>query len=178
MNSATKLLLTSLRSSRRLRLVLVMSGLVSVVGCNVQGPTSAGVSISVNPSTYTIKILPTIDPPGSVLANFDATEALVNLAITNATITAASGTVTVTATDATTGALLGQQSFGFVVRGSSLYAVDPTSVHNWLQQFANYANVTVNMATDNITEQETSTSASVTASAQYQGTTYATAYKG
>ena len=178
MKSAKTLLITLLRNSRKLSLGLAFCGLAVVLGCNVQGPTSAGVQISVNPSTHTIKILPTIDPPGSVVASFDTSEALVNVAMTNASITTTNGTVTITATDANSGALLGQQSFGYVVRGSALYAQDPASVHNWLQQFANYANVTVSMATDNIAEQESGTSASVTASAQYQGTTYATAYKG
>ncbi|MGH9865257.1 MAG: hypothetical protein ACRD4H_07570, partial [Candidatus Acidiferrales bacterium] len=129
--------------------------------------------------THTLKILPVIDPPGSVVAGMDTSEALINLAMTNATITTTSGTVTVTVTNPSTGATLGQQSFGYVVNGGALYAQNPAAVHDWLQQFANYANVTLSLATDDIAEQDIGTSgtASVTAGTEYQGTTYATSYK-
>jgi hypothetical protein len=123
--------------------------------------------------------VPVFDPAGSDVASLDPSQALINIAMTNATTTATSGTLTVTVTNPSTGATLGQQSFGYVVNGSAIYAQNPTAVHNWLQQFATYANVTVSVATDDIPEQDIGTSgtASVTASAEYQGTTYATAYK-
>jgi hypothetical protein len=158
---------------------VVTCGLVFVLGCNVQGVTSASLGISVNLSTHTIKIVPVFDPAGSDVASLDPSQALINIAMTNATTTTTSGTLTVTVTNPSTGATLGQQSFGYVVNGSAIYAQNPTAVHNWLQQFATYANVTVTVATDDIPEQDIGTSgtASVTASAQYQGTTYATAYK-
>jgi hypothetical protein len=158
---------------------VVTCGIAFVLGCNVQGPSSAGVTVSVNPVTHTIKIVPVIDPTGSDVASLDPSQALINIAMTNATTTATSGTLTVTVTNPSTGATLGQQSFGYVVNGSAIYAQNPTAVHNWLQAFATYANVTVSVATDDIAEQDIGTSgtASITASAQYQGTTYATAYK-
>lgn len=158
---------------------VAMCGLALVLGCNVSGPSSGGISTTYNFTTHTLKILPVFDPSGSDVANFDASSALLNLAMTNAVITTTSGTLTVTVTNPSTGAVLGQGSFGYVVKGSALYAQDPTAVHNWLQQFANDPSVTVSVATDNVAEQDTGASgtASVTSSAEYEGTTYATAYK-
>ncbi len=65
------------------------------------------------------------------------------MGLSNATIYSTSGNFTVSVIDANTGASLGQQTFGYAVQGNSLYAQDPTGLHDWLQQFSGYSSVDV-----------------------------------
>ena len=141
--------------------------------------TSIGVGVSQQQGpfiTLTHKIV--WDPPGSYLASFDTTQALLNIATTNATIYSTTGNVIVTVKDLTTGQNVGQQTFGYVVNGNSIYAQDPTAVHNWFQQFTGYANIEVDAAVDTTLQTINSGSASSTGSAQYQGATYGSATVG
>jgi hypothetical protein len=110
--------------------------------------------------------------------NFDASQALLNLALTNATVTANAGTVTVSVKDLTTGQIVGQQNFDYVINGTGVYAQNPSAVYNWLQQFTGYADIDVitNLATP--VQSITDAPSSVTSSVQYKGTTYASSSAG
>jgi hypothetical protein len=110
--------------------------------------------------------------PGSDLTSLNSNRALLNLSLANATISSTTGTVTLSVADATTGQTINQQSFGYVVSGNSLYAQDPTAAYNWLQQFANYSNVSVRVEVSPVLQTITPGSASATGNAQYQGVTY------
>jgi hypothetical protein len=115
--------------------------LVFAQACTTKTTMSTTVSKSpTGTTTVTVGIAVTIDPAGSDLAGFDTPRALANVAMDNANITSTAGTVTVTVSDASSGQVCGQQAFGYVVSGSSLYAQDPTAVHNWLTQFGSYSN--------------------------------------
>ena len=135
--------------------------------------------------TYTVGGIPNFqisvrsDPSGTDLANFNSSQALLNVSTSNVAITSTSGSVGVTVSNASTGQLLGQQTFGYVVQGDSLYAQDPTALHNWLSQFGSYSDVYVDEQVSDLMGEDTATSgtASATAHAEYQGTTYASAYK-
>ncbi|MDT8069000.1 MAG: hypothetical protein ROO76_12625 [Terriglobia bacterium] len=118
--------------------------------------------------THTI----TWDPSGSDLIGFDANQALLSLSLSGATISSPTGTATVSVKDLTNGQIVGQQNFAHVVRGTSLYAQDPTAVHNWLQQFTQYPSIDVIVvaATDVNT---TGSNPSCFSSAQYLGVIYA-----
>lgn len=147
-------------------------GLMLLVGCTQTTEIQGGVSQQQGPYiqvTHTIQW----DPPGSYLASFDATQALLNLSLSNATISSTSGTVTVSVIDLTTNQTVGQQNFGYVVTGNSIYAQDPSSVYNWLQQFTGYSNIDVKAVLATQLQTTNSGSASATGSAQYQGSTYA-----
>lgn len=148
-----------------------------LAGCTQTTSTSAGVSQKQGPF---ITITHTIvwDPPGSYLAGFDTTQTLLNISTTNAAISSTTGNVTVTVKDLTTGQNAGQQTFGYVVNGNSIYAQDPTAVHNWFQQFTGYANIEVTAAVDATMQTTSAGSASSTGSAQYQGVTYGSATVG
>jgi hypothetical protein len=123
---------------------------------------------------YTI----TWDPPGSELADLNASQLSLPISMTNAELTSTSGTGTVTVTDLSTGNVVGQQSFGYTVSGSTLYVQDPTAVQNWLDQFTSYTEVEVGVAINSLAGQDTATSGTGTATgtAVYQGTTYASQY--
>ena len=60
-----------------------------------------------------------------------------------------------------------------MINGTSLYAQDPTAVHNWLLQFTGYSDVDVDVDTTADLQTLAVGSASATANAQYQGATYA-----
>jgi hypothetical protein len=98
---------------------------------------------------------------------------LLNLSLSNATISSTSGNATLTVTDASTGTMLGQQTFGWTVVGNSIYAQNPAAVHDWLQQFTGYSNVDVGVQVVPTLQAADVGSASATANAEYTGTTYA-----
>jgi hypothetical protein len=102
---------------------------------------------------------------------------LLDISTSNVAITSTSGSVALTVSDASTGQVLGQETFGYVVQGSSLYAQDPNALHNWLSQFGSYSDVYVDEQETGLAGQgaPTSGTASATASAEYEGTTYASA---
>ena len=156
---------------------IVLCGVLLITGCTQTTTIQAGANQQQGPY---ITITHTIiwDPPGSYLASFDATQALLNLSLTNATISSTSGTVNVSVKDLTTGQIVGQQSFGYVVNGNSIYAQDPTAVYNWLQQFTGYANIDVIVGVDTTLLTTAPGSASSVGSATYQGTSYASASVG
>lgn len=158
----------------RIAICVVLCGLPALAGCigSVGGKTGVSQKQGVYVEVYAKW---TWDPPGSELADFNASEALLNVSMSNAEVTSTSGTATVTVTNASNGTTLGQQSFGYVVKGSSLYAADPTAVQNWLGQFTGYSDVAVSVSASDLSGQDTATSgtASATTSAEYNGTTYA-----
>lgn len=160
------------RRSRILLAVPLASMLLMLAGCTQTTEISGTVS-SQSGASVTIKHVIKWDPPGSYLVNFDATQALLNLSLANATISSTTGTVNVQVVDLTSNQVVGQQAFGYVVNGTSVYAQDPTAVYNWLQQFTGYANIDV--VADLVTSAVTTSTgtASVTGTAQYQGSAYA-----
>lgn len=168
----SKILSKIQRRSRILLAVALASMLLMLAGCT-QTTEISGTLSTQSGASVTIKHVIKWDPPGSYLTSFDATQALLNLSLANATISSTSGTVNVKVVDLTTNQVVGQQSFGYVVNGTSVYAQDPTSVYNWLQQFTGYANIDV--VADLVTNALTTATgtASVTGTAQYQGSTYA-----
>ena len=148
-------------------------GVLFLCGCPKQTTTIEPSWSQKDGGAVTVKHEIVWDPPGSYLVDFDATQALLNLSLQNATISTTAGTVAVSVKDLTTGQFVGSQTFGYVVRGNSLYAQDPTAVYNWLQQFTGYASIDV--ITDVATDVQTTApgSASSSGNAQYQGITYA-----
>ena len=162
------------KSLRCVAVALFAFSLAALAGCGGDsgGSTSSHCSETDDGNgNHQVNCQQNVDPPGSVVAAIDTSQALLNLAVTNATISSTSGTVTLTLTDETTNQVVGQQSFGYVVQGTSLYAQDPAAVHNWLQQFAGYAAIDVGV---DVTSTLKSTGAGgATVSAVYQGTTYA-----
>jgi|GEM_PF-5970405 len=175
-----KMLQMPLRSPLRLRsertlshgiLAVLAACLIFLPGCtqslSISGTTgSSGSSVTLN---YTV----VFDPPGSYLCNFNAGQALLNLSLSNASISSTSGTAVMTVTDATNGSTLGQESVGWVVNGTSIYAQNPTALQNWLGQFCSYSDVAVNVQAAPQLQTTTYGSASATAAVEYQGTTYA-----
>ena len=143
-----------------------------LVGCT-QTTEISGTLSSQSGASVTIKHTIKWDPPGSYLASFDATQALLNLSLANATISSTSGTVNVKVVDLTTNQVVGQQAFGYVVNGTSVYVQDPTAVYNWLQQFTGYASIDVVADLDTTALTTSTGTASATGTAQYQGSTYA-----
>ncbi|MBZ5509338.1 MAG: hypothetical protein LAO78_28095 [Acidobacteriia bacterium] len=154
-----------------------LCAIISLVGCTqttsitVSTNTMTGTTVS---ATYTA----TWDPPGSYLVNFDASQALLNISLSNATVTANTGTVTVSVKDLTTGQIVGQQNFNYVINGTSVYAQNPSAVYNWLQQFTGYSSIDVITNLTTPLQSITDAPSSVTGSVQYQGTTYASASAG
>jgi hypothetical protein len=151
---------------------LLMCGLVFLVGCTQ--------SLSIQPS-YTQKTGFGItgqykvvwDPPGSYLASLDATQAVLNLSLSNATISSTSGTANLSVKDLTTGQIVGSEPFGYVIKGTSVYAQDPAAVYNWLQQFTGYASIDVIVDVSTDLQASSAGTASATGSAVYQGLSYA-----
>jgi hypothetical protein len=150
-----------------------LSAIVALIGCTQTTTISATVSQQSGVSATVTHVIKW-DPPGSYLVNFDATKALLQLSLTNAKVASTTGSATVSVKDLTTGQIVGQQSFGYVISGTSVYAQDPSAVYNWLQQFTGYADieVTTNLATLLQSVDSTSSSSAVS-TAQYQGTNYA-----
>jgi hypothetical protein len=153
----------------------MLLAVVTLPACTATVTTSVTVTqSSTGQRTVTVGVAVTISKLHSNLAGFDPTQALVNMSTSNATITSSSGTFTVTVSDASSGQVYGQQAFGYVVSGNSLYAQDPTALYNWLTQFSGYSCLDVTENLNDLQGRDTVSSgtASATASAVYQGTTY------
>lgn len=142
-------------------------GLGALISCTQSVGASATKNVGTSGGSITLSYKVTWDPPGSYLADFDASQALLNLSLSNATISSTSGDATVTVTDASTGATLGQQSFAWTVNGNSIYAQDPTAVQDWLQQFTGYSDVDVNVQVLPTLQATAYGSASVTGNSEY-----------
>lgn len=170
-------------------LVVMACGLVALVGCTPPD-TSIGVGVGVNSQTGAVTTTGTVTVTfkhqpvqnlamwqsslsGIALASLDPTQAILNLSLSNAKISSSSGQVTVTLTDDNTGAVVGTQSFQYVVNGNGIFAQDPSAVSNWLNQFTSYSSLDVNIVANTNLQAINSGTASVTANAVYQGTTVA-----
>ena len=166
-------------------LVMLVPTLLIFEGCTAEGSGEVILTTSPNGDTTTqvigrivLRSSPKLAfwmPPitGADLASIDPNQAIMNWGLNNAQIVSTSGSFTVTITDATSGVTLGQQTFQYVVSGTSLLVQDPAAFSAWLQQFASYpsVNATVEAAT---TMQTIATGTStVTSNAVYQGVTYA-----
>lgn len=100
-------------------------------------------------------------------------EALATLSATNATLTTTNGTAVISIVDVATQQVLGSTSVPYVIRGTFLYAQDPVAVHDWLQQFANYADIDVVIGASDVSYTSAAGSTSiVTVAGVYQGLTY------
>ncbi len=79
--------------------------------------------------------------------------------------------------DTATQQVLGQSQFGYNVVNGVLYAANPTVVHNWLSTFAQYGSedveTTITIADIATKPTITQGTATLAASAQYEGHTYA-----
>ncbi len=151
----------------------ILCGIFALTGCTASTSLEAGVT---QQTGFFVKLVlkAIFDPPGSYLVNFDASKALLQLSLTNAKVASTTGTATVSVKDVTTGQIVGQQPFGYVINGTSVYAQDPSAVYNWLQQFTGYADIEVTTNVPTSLESIDGTSSSSAAGAvQYQGTTYA-----
>ncbi len=155
-------------------MVLVGGMAFMSTGC---GSVEVTLNITVSPSgvTATEHYRLLLDPPGSDVANFDTTQGLLALTLSNATVTSTSGTFVLSIIDHPSQVTVGQQTFNYVVNGNSVFAQDPTAVHNWLQQFANYADVDVEVDVNPTVTAIAPGTVTTTGSALYQGTTYASA---
>jgi len=150
--------------------VILVFTLSFLTGCT--GAASASCTPIPGPITCTVTVTIKVDPSGADVAAFDATQALVQLSSSNTTLSSTSGTVNLSVTDHSTGQLLGSSSFAYVVQSSSVYAQDPATVHAWLQQFANYADVDVNTSFNTTYTNPSSGTATVNANGLYFGTIY------
>lgn len=147
------------------------------VSCIPPGNVSESCSVTINSNGSTSeKCSVTVkDPPGSYLCDTNASQALLNYSLSNATVASTSGTFSLAVSDATTGATLGQNSFGYTVEGNSVYPQNPTALENWLGQFCSYSDVNVSAQVPTELQTTNYGYASATSAAQYQGTTYASA---
>jgi hypothetical protein len=154
--------------------ILMFSTIFMLTGCE---PVQIKIEINIG-GTGKSTPAPTkalMDPPGTDLANFDTTQGLLTMTLTNGAISSSSGPFTLTVIDHGTGQAVGQQSFNYVTVGNSLYAQDPTAVHNWLSTFSGYADVDVQMDVTPVIDALTVGTVSTTASLVYHGTPYASA---
>lgn len=156
---------------------VLLCGLLLLAGCTQTLTIDSGVSQQQG-GYIQVHYQVVWDPPGSYLASLDTTQALLNLSLTNASVASTSGTFTLTVTDLTTNQNVGQQSFGYVINGTSVYAQDSTGVYNWLQQFTGYSNIDVTVDVTPALQATTTTSSSVTGSAVYKGVAYGSATVG
>lgn len=147
----------------------------AVSGCTQKSTTKTTNILKTIGAAIALAVAILQDPSGADLVAFDPSQPLVNLQLSNLTIASTSGTGTLTITDNTTGQTLGQQTFGYVVRGTSVYAQDPTAVHNWLLQFSSAADVTVGIQFTTQLNAVTQGAASATSLVEYQGVTLAAA---
>jgi hypothetical protein len=170
-------------------LAVMAFGNLLLVGCTPEA--SVGVSVGVNTQTGATTVTGTVTVTfkhqplqqlamwqsstltGTELASLDPSQAILNLSLSNAAISSSSGQVTVTVTDDTTGAVVGTQTFQYVVNGNGLFAQDPSAVSSWLSGFTSYSSLDVTVAANTSLQATSSGTASVTANAVYQGTTYA-----
>lgn len=160
---------------KAIAVLLMMSTIFMFTGCaTVQATVTITIQVSTGANTpVNHKVM--MDPPGSDVANFDTTQGLLTLALSNGTIASTSGTFILSIIDHTSQVTVGQQTFNYVVNGNSLYAQDPTTVHNWLQQFASYTDVDVQIDVTPVIKAISAGNVSSTGSAVYRGTTYASA---
>lgn len=179
------------RISRIVAVSILTVGLVLLpVGCtppdvsvtpsasvNLQtGAPTIGVSVGFTWKHQPLQKISLFTPPplsGSDLASLDTTQTILTYSLSNATIASTTGTVNIAVTDNTTGALLAQQNFAYDVRGNSLLAHDPASVSSWLQQFTSYSDLDVSVTASTDMANVNPGSASATASAVYQGVSFA-----
>jgi hypothetical protein len=115
---------------------------------------------------------------GTDLSSLDPSQAIMNYSLSNATIVSTGGLVTITLTDDNTGVTVGQQAFQYVVRGNGLFAQDPNAVSAWLNQFTSYTSLNVAVVASTDMQAVDSGSVTITESAVYQGTSYASASTG
>jgi len=167
--------------------VAIAGSLISLVGCvttasvglsvthTSTGTTSETVTGNVTISNATPKQLAMWIPPvsGTDLASMDPSQAIMNYTLSNAQIVSTGGTFTITVKDDTTGATLGQQNFQYVVKGTGLVPQDPTAVSTWLDQFSSYSSLDVTVTASTSMQTISPGTATVTSSAVYQGSTYA-----
>ena len=162
------------KNLRYVAVAILACSLAVLTGCDSGGgggSTSQNCTTTDDGNTHTTECHSNVDPPGSVVAAMDTSQALLNFGLTNATISSTSGTVIVTITDETTNQVVGQQSFGYVVQGTSLYAQNPAAVSSWLQQFAGYS--AINVGVNVTTTLQSAGAGGATVNSVYQGTTYA-----
>jgi hypothetical protein len=152
--------------------LLLFSGLS---GCSSSTKTTASNVFKTIGAVCALVVAILADPSGADVAAFDPSQALVNLQLSNLTITSLTGSGTITVTDTATGRTLGQQTFGYVVRGTSVYAQNPTAVHNWLSQFSTAADVTVGIQVSPNVVPVTQGPVSATSIVEYDGATIAAA---
>lgn len=77
-------------------------------------------------------------PPASDLAYFDAADVVQSINLTNMNLAASIGDVRITITDEITGAVLGQNTYPYVVSGSTVSFANPAPVTSWIRSFSNY----------------------------------------
>lgn len=146
--------------------------LVTLMGC------TCGIGISQKQGAYAY-CKTTFDPPANSLASIDTSQAWASITTQNGTVNNTSGTFTIEVTDTASGELLGQQSFAYTISGDSVYAQDPSAVHNWLDGFTQYGSeeVTVAISAADIDFVPTVQSGTATlgVAANYNGVTYASA---
>lgn len=152
--------------------LLLVSGLS---GCSSSAKTTASNVFKTIGAVCALIVVILADPSGADVAAFDPSQALVNLQLSNLTISSLTGTGTITVTDTASGRTLGQQAFGWVVRGTSIYAQNPTAVHNFLSQFSTAADVTVGIQVSPDVVPITQSPVSATSIVEYQGATIAAA---
>jgi hypothetical protein len=169
--------LLSHKGLRSIATATLACGLLMLAGCTQSVSVDSGVSQQQG-AYVNVHYQVVWDPPGSYLASLDTTQALLNLSLSNATVSSTSGTFTLTVKDLNANQNVGQQSFGYVINGASVYAQDPTGVYNWLQQFTGYANIDVIVDVEPTLQATTATNSSATGSAVYQGQTYGSATVG
>lgn len=160
---------------KAIAMLLMASTFFMLTGC-----ASVEITIKINPQPSTGANTPVqhkllMDPPGADVANFDTTQGLLTLTLSNATISSTSGTFVLSIIDHASQVTVGQQTFNYVVNGNSLFAQDPTAVHNWLQQFSSYADVDVQIDVTPVVTAIAPGTVSSTGTAVYQGTSYASA---
>jgi hypothetical protein len=112
---------------------------------------------------------------GTDLSSLDPSQAILNYSLSNATIASTNGLVTITLTDHNTGAIVGQQTFQYVVNGNGLFVQDPSAVSSWLNQFTSYSNLDVTVAAATDMQATSGATAMATGNAVYRGVTYASA---
>jgi hypothetical protein len=171
--------------------VIMACVLMLPVGCYTDGGSVSN-STSVNNQTGAVTNTTTVTinikrghPPlqqftaamasmsGTDLFSLDPSQAILSYSLSNATIASTNGLVTVTLTDDTTGVVVGQQTFQYIVNGNSLFVQDPSAVSSWLNQFSSNSNLDVGLNLDTDVQAITSGTATVTSNAVYQGVNYA-----
>ena len=170
---------------------VIACSLMMLVGCVVDGGSvSSSVSKNTQTGATTVTVTGTITikrqplqqlamwmPPvsGADLASLDPSQAIMTYSLSNAAIVSTGGPVTITLIDDNTGVTVGKQTFQYVVSNNGLFAQDPNAVSTWLGQFSSYSNLDVTVVANADMQPITSGTVTVTNSAIYQGTSYASA---